>query len=237
MSGALESTVRDYREGDAGDEDDISGQLIGRMKERVETLDSGLAQWSSTSITSDDGPASPSIRLRARHLHWRGDRSEEALYGADIVLVLDVDLPTRKFTKGMLIQAKKLEPGKSLKAAEERRLVKQCGDMLDLTPAAYILGYGRSQAFFDSAAAVEAKRTFDAADSPYSNEVFFYDFFICWIGDPRLNATTKEQLAILRAQTNARTALAIHANAPKPKHGRLLDLRRRILDGDDNGNL
>lgn len=214
MVRAAEDTARDFALGDVGGEEDFSGQLIGRIKSRVEDLRTPNANWRASSVIEErvDGPLLPTVRLSARQLGSKGRRSEESWSGADIVMVFDAQGPDNHIKKGVLIQAKRLDPGDKLTIRVSRDLKKQCRDMLNLTPASFIFLYSGNGVACVSAASVEATERRDLHELvPFQNFWFFHDFLVCWIGDPRLQATDRASLAELRALTRARNALLVSA--------------------------
>jgi hypothetical protein len=216
MVAATDAVTKDYAEGDVGDEDDFSSQLCGRLKSK---LNDAQFQPSESKLASDLSKAGeqelrPSrIRLRARHLTWRGKRGEEGVIGADIVLVLDVDIPAYHITKGLLIQAKRLERGKRFASSDAATLTKQCNDMLTVSPASFVFLYSKTAVTPVSATALWS----NDAVSPYSLPTYplgwlYNDFAICWVGDRRIKATDGASLRRLLQRRRARNGLLISAS-------------------------
>jgi hypothetical protein len=130
-------------------------------------------------------------------------------------MVLQIKSPDYEVNKGVLVQAKRLEPGKQLAIRDARDLRSQCKDMLDLTPSSFVFIYSETGVTTLSAAVVEGSTRRDLHELeqwPNSTNILFMDFMKCWIGDPRLSATDHEALAVLRAESNARNALLLKAN-------------------------
>src|SRR5690348_10873097 len=90
LMGVAAATAHDLAMGDVGGEEDFSGQLIGRCKQKLEDLHTSNVRWSvGAAVTeSEDGPAQPSVRFSARQTTSKGGRSEESWSGADLLLVL-----------------------------------------------------------------------------------------------------------------------------------------------------
>jgi hypothetical protein len=129
--------------------------------------------------------------------------------------VLEIDTPDYEVRKGVLVQAKNLEPGKKLSTSVANDLRGQCKDMLDLTPASFVFLYSKTGVMTLSAATVEGSKRNDLhvlEQWSNSTRVFFMDFVKCWVGDPRLSATDRETLAVMRALSNARNAILVKAD-------------------------
>jgi hypothetical protein len=102
----------------------------------------------------------------------------------------------------------------ALPDAQLCRLREQCRDMLNLTPASFVFVYANSGVTALSASAVESseqRKIHELEQWPNSARVFFLDFLKCWVGDPRLAATNRESLAVLRALSDARNAVLFRA--------------------------
>jgi hypothetical protein len=216
LAKAAAAVANDYAVGDIGDEEDFTGQLIGRLKGKVEQLSNEKIQWrvSAAIEEREDGPPVPltSVRFSGRQLGAKGPSSEESVIGADMVLVIDINGPDFAIQKGLIIQAKKLERFSALPSTDEQRLRDQCAAMLDRTPASYVLLYSKDGVHCVSAAGIEG------CSSPrlglidqYPVEFLFADFFLCWIGDPRIKATDRDSLTVLRSMSQARNALLLSA--------------------------
>lgn len=221
-----QAVADDLAVGDVGQEEDFSGQLIGRIKGRLDTFQTPRTIWQlrGAIVESVDGPAGPSVdaltsvRLSGRQLSSKGHASEESQMGADLLLVLDIRAPNYSVRKGVLIQAKRLEVGTSIKSQEADRLRSQCGDMLDLTPSSFVFLYSSTGVETVSASSVEASRRRDLhALVPYADSlaIFFADFLLCWVGDPRLSSTDRDALVVLRAATRARNALLLRVTSER----------------------
>jgi hypothetical protein len=209
---AIEATASDLAHDGVAGEVDFSGQLIGQLKARLSTIDTPKTKWRVGAVVTEreDGPATPSVRFQARQT---SPHSEEPWSGADILMVLDIDTPDYKEQKGVLIQAKRLDSGKKLTPGEARRLRAQCGDMLDLTASSYVFLYAPNDVTILSATIVEGSERNDLhALLQWQAKIFFIDFVKCWIGDPRLDATNKQTLAVLRSRANARNAILVKAS-------------------------
>src|SRR5262245_27415390 len=131
LSEAAESVAKDIGSEDVGDEDDISSQLCGRLKQATD------------GFVDSAGRRYQKVRIKARHMTSRASGAEERRIGADIVMVLDVDLPDQRLTKGLLVQAKVLPEGQVMAPRAWEDLKRQCQRMLTRTPSAFVFMYGK----------------------------------------------------------------------------------------------
>ena len=153
-------------------------------------------------------PAIPSVRFFARQTTSKGGASEERETGADMLFVLDIRTDYYVQQKGVLVQAKRLVRGKKLPTAKAQLLRAQCSKMLDQSAASFVFLYAPDGMTVISATVVEGSTRNDLhALEQYRDTtlIFFSDFLLCWIGDPRLKATDKQSLAVLRALSEGET--------------------------------
>lgn len=203
LSKAAESVAQDIAREDVGDEDDISSQLCGRLKQATD------------SFVDAAGRRYPNVRIKARHMTSRATGAEERRIGADIVVVLDVDLPDQHMAKGLLIQAKVLPQGTLMAPKAWADLRGQCQRMLARTPAAFVFMYGKSSITPFSASAVESlDRGGVWTASTYSLDWLFHDFLISWIGDRRIGATDRSSLAWMMLEFGIPNALVVQVSDP-----------------------
>ena|ERR1700730_4216875 len=170
---AVNITVENFKKKYVYDEDDVTGFLVGSLR------------------TTFHGTQLGGVNLDASILrHRRGVAAEEREYGADLLIHVTMDTPTQKYSKGVLVQAKKSEPDDYWSARKRGILIEQCNKMLDVTPAAFVLNYS-AQGFRCGAATRVAGATnaFSIAYlcgwTPYR---FFLELFRCPIGDPRISS-------------------------------------------------
>ena len=90
---AIASVVAKYGEGLIADEEDFTSQLVAR-------IESELDNWDLNEII-----------FRAKKTTWRGKRSEEAIFGADIFVTMKINLRDYETNKGIFVQAKCLDHG------------------------------------------------------------------------------------------------------------------------------
>lgn len=195
----------DIAEEDAVHENPISGQLTGRVKESLREFKTPNIVWSVDGAGPDHGRAG----LRARQLTSQGrSGSEEKPLGADIIFCLDIQTSTYSVQKGFLAQAKVLPYQQLLETDVAIALREQCKKMLSVTPASMVFLYSANGIHVVPATAVAASTSRDIYRLPtYDVRILFYDFAICWFGDPIITSTDKASLEKLKTLAGAREAL------------------------------
>lgn len=207
LAQATKRVCEDYKVGDVEYEEPFSDQLCGRLKETLVDFQSPHIDWQADVATEGRGRG----RLRGRTLK---KTTEEPLFGADIVMTIDVDTPEYKTRKGFLVQSKRLEVGQAIASSEHKRLVDQCEKMLRVTPASMVFLYSVNGVAVLPATAVLAtqhRRLNEVAT--YEIEWLFHDFAICWFGDPLLQATDSLSLEGLRYRMDADAAVRFVGHA------------------------
>lgn len=209
MSDACMRVAADFGSGDVAGEEDFTGQLIGRLKSEFDHLKTSSTTWSTTDVSDDDLPLDVSVRFSGRQLN---KQMEEPKFGADLVAVLNIMGPKFTISKGILAQAKIQERGQVLKKRDWDRLKTQVATMLDLTPTSFVFVYSKKDVTVLPATVVEASDRRDLHElRRYPIEFLFLDFLFCWVGDPRIAATSRDSLISLRAQVRAKHALIVDA--------------------------
>lgn len=168
--------------------------------------------------------AKEGIKLDVRTLGDRGPKAPESRYGADFVAVLNVKLDGYKQTKGFLCQAKKESDFmKVLKAQppgffrgptsvkfsvnkEFLRLKGQANDMLQITPASFVIVYSDKGFVVVPAASVTSLYINNALYAKPAVS-FFKEFLMCFIGDPKLKAWDNTSLEKLKAEYEVKRAV------------------------------
>src|SRR5258708_15546294 len=93
---AVTEAMNEYAAGGVTDEPDITPYLKGHLDSALRGRVGDLA-WSSTIVR-----------------HGKGRAAEENWTGADLVIHVKIDTLTVKYSKGVLIQAKRVEPGQQM---------------------------------------------------------------------------------------------------------------------------
>jgi hypothetical protein len=89
-----------------------------------------------------------------------------------------MDTPTQTYSKGVLIQAKRVEPNEYMSQRDFNELAYQCDRMLEITAASFVFDYTRTELQCGAATRVagSARRAFTAfADGPRIG--FFLNYF------------------------------------------------------------
>lgn len=238
LAAATARVVQDYEEGDVVHEEPFSDQLCGRLKETLHEFETPNVRWQVDVAIGGEGAGKLKMRSLTKY-------KEEPLFGADLVMVLDLQLRDYSIRKGLLAQSKKLEVGNRMTPADWKRLREQCQEMIEITPASMVFLYSKSGVMPISAAAVLAYNDRDLHRLVhYDIGIFYKDFAICWLGDPLVQATDPASLEALRILADARAAIRFTgiqretdspersaAQPPVPRAG-LTRPRRRILGID-----
>lgn len=188
LADAADRAVSDLAKNLVEQEPHFTDRLLGRMGESINGYKSKGVIWRAMTLT-DHGPG-----------------SQERQYGADFVGVLEINLPEYKVQKGFLAQAKLLKSNATMKKSEFERLLGQCEQMLELSPAAFVFLYSlngiRVVPAISIAGASSAEDAFDP-DAFYSRKLsrFYEEHFECFIGDRRIHEPSERTLKELRAQS------------------------------------
>jgi hypothetical protein len=155
------------------DEDDITGSFVGSLN----TLFHGTRIGGMTLATTV-------VR------HRRGKAGEESRSGADMLIHASMDTPTQKYSKGVLVQAKKADLEYDWSMAKRQGLVDQCNKMLNITPAAFVMNYNLGGMRCGAATRVAGATTVFSVSYLCNWTIyrFFLELFRCPIGDPRITS-------------------------------------------------
>jgi hypothetical protein len=182
IADAAEGALNSYRDGDVVEEPKITERIIGAIVDRIRSRRIGGVIWKARSLRTS-----------------RGYAAEEDRHGADLMGVLEIDLPGYSTKKGFLAQAKKAEPGAPFRKTEWERLIHQCNTMLERTPDSFVFIYSKESGIriFPANAVIglEFPDIFQLYDRSVSS--FFESYIECFVGDPRLNSTNIETLDAL----------------------------------------
>lgn len=184
---AVWKTVEKYNGGGVFDEPEISAYLISQLDSKMNGQVGGLT-WSSTILRNGKGKA-----------------GEEKRVGADILLHVSVNTPTDKYSKGVLIQAKKAEPYQPVSSAVMSELGDQCQKMLSHTSSSFVISYSSKGFRTGSATRFTGTQNRDIHRvCTWTSYRFFLELFRCPIGDPRITSGMVKELPV---------PYAIHLNA------------------------
>lgn len=176
---AVSRAMRKYGQGLVTDEDDLTGVLVGNLDAEFDQSISGI-HWQSSILR-----------------HRRGSAAEEKRIGADIVIHVGLKLPIQTYSKAVLIQAKRHEPGTLISEADQAALVAQCDKMLSITPAAFVFNYSTHGMRCGSASKIFGSKNRDLYDACcWTSYRFFLELFRSPIGDPRLTSALVSDLPV-----------------------------------------
>jgi len=176
---AVEYAMMKYSKGLVADEDDLTGVLVGQLDHALDGQIYGLT-W-STSIVR----------------HRKGIAAEEKATGADMVFHVRLKTRQHDYAKGVLIQAKKVEPRETMSKADHSRLINQCRTMLNITPASFVFDYAFGEMRCASASRISgSKNRVLHEECDWTTYRFFLELFRCPIGDPRLTSAQVRELPV-----------------------------------------
>ncbi|MBB6179836.1 hypothetical protein [Pseudorhizobium flavum] len=176
---AVWKTVEKFRGGGVFDEPEISTYLISQLDSEMTGRIGGLS-WSSTILRNGKGKA-----------------GEEKQVGADILLHVSLETPTDKYSKGVLIQAKKAEPYQPVPKAVLDELNDQCRKMLSHSPSAFVMSYSTTGFRTGSATRFSGTQSRDIHRvCTWTSYRFFLELFRCPVGDPRITSGRVKELPV-----------------------------------------
>ena len=123
---AAMTAVHGLQEGHIQNEESFTDRMIGAIEDRFRDLRVKGVSWSAMTLTA----------------HQR--KAQETEFGADLLGVLDINLPDFHVQKGFLAQAKLAEPEEHFGRNEFDRLFHQCETMLAHTADAFVFLYSRN---------------------------------------------------------------------------------------------
>lgn len=180
---AIQRAMAKYRDGLVTDEDDLTGVLVGSLD----------AEFSGKGASSLGGLQWSSSILR----HRKGVAAEEKLIGADMIIHVRVDTPIQTYSKAVLVQAKRHEPGDQMSAREQAELLRQCKKMLAVSPAAFVFDYAKGDMRCASATKIAGSANRDLyAACNWTAYRFFLELFRCPIGDPKITSAKVADLSV-----------------------------------------
>lgn len=157
-------------------EDDLAPALGQAIEDRVNGLRTGGVQWDYSILT-----------------HRRS--GEEAKYGADLLIHVKLDTPTHKYSKGVLVQAKRIGPLERMRTADFEALKRQCATMIDYSPASFVFSFDKRG--LRAAAATKVAGSSDRAlyeQCDWTAYRFFRELFRCPVGDARIKSANVSKL-------------------------------------------
>lgn len=176
---AVSAAMEKYAYGHVTDEDDITGVLIGRLDAAFDKNIGGF-KWSSTILR-----------------HRKGVAAQEKKVGADMLIDVSIKTPQLTYSKGTLIQSKRVDDGVEMTIGGHRELLSQCDKMLDVTPDSFVFNYTKSGMRCASANRIAGASSRILNDScNLTSYRFFLELFRCTIGDRRITSAKFDDLQI-----------------------------------------
>jgi hypothetical protein len=157
-------------------EDDLTGALAQAIEDRVNGARTGGVTWDYSVLT-----------------HRKS--GEESVYGADLLIHVKLDTPIYKYSKGVLIQSKRIGPGKNMRSADFSALKQQCEQMLKYSPASFVFSYDSHG--LRAGAATKIAGSADRVLYDQCNWTayrFFLELFRCPIGDLEITSASVDDL-------------------------------------------
>lgn len=168
-----EQILKDYREGRVLDEPNITNGLAFLTEDRARKWETDGIQWYAQVLRTG-----------------RGRAAQEKKVGADLLGVIDLNLPDLEFKKGFLAQAKRAEPGARFREDDWENLITQCKRMLSNTPDSFLMLYSKRKGIRIvpalSVIHYEGRDPFQL--NHRSIRRFFEDFLECFIGDKQFDS-------------------------------------------------
>ena len=176
---AVNATMLKYSEELVTDEDDITGVLIGQLDAAFNCKVDGIV-WSSSILR-----------------HRKGRAAQEKKVGADMLIHVSFKTPELTYSKGILIQSKRVDERTSMSEREHTELRRQCNKMLDVTPASFVFNYAKSGMRCASATKIAGTKDKMLHDScNLTSYRFFLELFRCTTGDRNITSARFDELQI-----------------------------------------
>lgn len=162
---AVAAATRMYRDGSVAHEEEITGALVGALEVKLKGKIGGLI-WSCHILTH------------------KGPKTEESAVGADLLIHVSLSTPTLNYSKGVLIQTKRVEPGENMPERSHRELKDQCRRMLRVSSHAWVFDYSKVAMRCGPAVAIVGSNNRDLyGQCVWTSYRFFLELFRCPVGD------------------------------------------------------
>ncbi len=176
---AVSAAMLKYSNEMVTDEDDITGTLIGRLDTVFDEKIGGIT-WSSSILR-----------------HRKGVAAQEKKAGADMLFHVSIKTPQLTYSKGVLIQSKRIDEGMAMTAHGYKELLEQCDKMLNITPASFVFNYTKSGMRCASATKIVGASSRILNDScNLTSYRFFLELFRCTTGDRNITSAKFDELQI-----------------------------------------
>jgi hypothetical protein len=171
-----------YKDAHVVHEDDLTGALVGALKAKL-TGQIGGIEWSCSILK-----------------HRRGSAAEERRIGADLLIHVSVDTAGLRYSKGVLVQAKRIEFGSLMSPSGQKVLVEQCRKMLAISSHAFVFDYLRGAMRCGAATRIQGSKNRHLYDEcSWTSYRFFLELFRCPVGDPNITSARATEIEVPRA--------------------------------------
>lgn len=178
---AVTAAMQKYANEEVTDEDDITGVLIGRLDAAFDEKIGGVT-WSSSVLR-----------------HRKGVAAQEKKAGADMLFHVSIETPQLTYSKGVLIQSKRIDEGAAMTGPGHKELIGQCDKMLNITPASFVFNYTKSGMRCASATKIAGATSRVLNDTcNLTSYRFFLELFRCTTGDRNITSAKFGDLQIPR---------------------------------------
>jgi hypothetical protein len=194
LSEAANKTVESLVDKRIEQEPAFTDRMLGRIEQSMTEFEVKGVMWTAKTLTD------------------RGRGTQEIIYGADFIGVLDIHLPDYKVKKGFLAQSKLIEPEDYQSPSEFTRMQEQCEKMLSITPDSFLFLYSIHGITIVPAISV-VSATWCNPHELYSRSIarFYEEHFQSFIGDRRLKSPSIDVLEEIRKEYKARAAIGLSA--------------------------
>lgn len=165
------------RTGRVKHEDDLTGVLVGSLSTGLKGFKSEGLVWDSAILT-----------------HRKS--GEEKRFGADLLIHVSLQTNTQTYSKGVLVQAKRIGPNRRMTKKHHDDLRDQCEKMQKISASSFVFAYDESGMRCASASKIGG-----SVNPTIYNECnwtsfrFFWELFRCPVGDSNITSASVEKLA------------------------------------------
>jgi hypothetical protein len=189
---AIDHSVDALQQGRVEHEPAMTDRMLGAIEESLVDYNYHGIRWSAKTLTD-----------RARG-------SQESVYGADFMGVLNITLPEFTVSKGFLAQAKLV---RNDSVGNVNDLKRQCDKMLNLSSDSFVFLYSQYGVRVLPAISVIASDVDPLLLYSRSAQRFFEEHLQCFIGDRNIHSPTPSTLKALSDRFDTRSAILLEAKA------------------------
>lgn len=114
-----------------------------------------------------------------------------------MIIHVSLKTPIQTYSKAVLIQAKRQDPGSTMNVRARTELIEQCNKMLAVTPASFVFDYTTSGMRCASATKIAGSSNPDLYSAcSWTSYRFFLELFRCPVGDPNITSARAADLPV-----------------------------------------